>query len=235
MVRILVLNPVVIDVWNELTLKHLKEVAFPGTEVVVRNISKGPKAIESEYDKDYAAHHVVNEVVKASKEGFDAIIINCFDDPGLHASREVCDTLVLGIGETSITTALLLGYRVAIISTGVNAKLLYYRKAVELGIEKRVVYTGGINVGVLDLRKDEGKVMELLLSEGRKAVEDYGADVIVLGCGGFIGMAEKLSEELGVPVVDPTKTTFKVAESLAAMRIKHSRKYLFNRLSLGYP
>ena len=235
MIRILVLNPVATGVWNELTLSHLRKIASPETEIVVRNIEKGPKVIESEYDRDYAAHYVVNEVVKAEKEGFDAIIINCFDDPGLHASREVCSTLVLGIGETSITTALLLGYRLAIISTGINAKLLYYRRAIELGIEKRVAYTSGIDVGVLDLRKDEDRVVKLLIREGRKAVDEYGADVIVLGCGGFIGMARRLSEELGVPVVDPTETTFKVAESLAKIGVKHSRRYLFNRLSRGYP
>ena len=218
-----------------MTLNYLKKIASPSTDVVVRNIKEGPKVIESEYDREYAAHHVVNEAVRADKEGFDAIIINCFDDPGLNAAREVCNTIVLGIGETSIITALLLGYRVAIISTGLNAKLLYYRRAIELGVEKRVVYTGGIDIGVLDLRRNEEKVLKLLINEGNKAVTAHGADVIVLGCGGFIGMASRLSEELGVPVVDPTETTFKVAESLAQLGIKHSKRFLFNRLSCGYP
>jgi len=234
LVRILVLNPVATGAWNELTYNYLRKIAHPNTEVVVRNISEGPKVIESVYDRDYAAHYAVREIIKAEEEGFDAVIINCFDDPGLYAVREVTDTLVLGIGETSITTALLLGFRIAIISTGENAKLLYYRRAVELGIDKRIVYTGGIEIGVFDLRSNEGKVMDLLLSEGGKAVEQYGADVIVLGCSGFIGMAEELSERLEVPVIDPTKVTFKVAESLAKIGIKHSRKHLFNRLRHGY-
>mgnify|MGYP000430341311 CR=1 FL=1 len=235
MIRILVLNPVATEVWNKLTYNCLTKIASPETEIVVRNIKEGPKVIESNYDRDYAAHYVVNEVIKADKEGFNAIIINCFDDPGLYAAREVSNTLILGIGETSINIALLLGFRIAIISTGSNAKLLYYRRAVELGIDKRVVYTGGIDIGVLELRKDEEKVMELLLNEGRKAVDEYGADVIVLGCGGFIGMAEKLSKKLNVPVIDPSEVTFKIAESLARIGIKHSRKHLFNRLNQGYP
>ncbi len=202
--------------------------------VVVRSLKEGPKAIESEYDKNRAAHYVVDKIIKAEKESFNAAIINCFDDPGLQAAREVSNILVLGIGETSIITALLLGYRLAIISTGVYSKLLYYRRAIELGVKKRVAYIGGINVGVLDLRKDENKTMALLVEEGRRAVDTYGADVIVLGCGGFIGMAKKLERELGVPVIGPTETTFKIAESFAGMGVTHSKRHLFNRLRYGH-
>jgi allantoin racemase len=71
------------------------------------------------------------------------------------------------------------------------------------------------------------KTRQLLLDEARKAVEQYYAEVVVLGCSGMIGLAEWLSEKLKVPVIDPTITTFKIAEALASIGLKHSRKYLY--------
>lgn len=201
---------------------------------MVRSLKEGPPAIESEYDRDLAAHHVIKEVLRANEEGFDAIVINCFDDPGLHAAREVSDTLVLGIGETSIITALNLGYRIAIISTGKYSRNVYYRKAAALGILDRVAYTGGVEIEVLDIRKDLNKVKKMLVDEIRKAIEEFGAEVIVLGCGGFIGLAEELTRETKVPVIDPTLITVKVAEALATLKLKHSKLYLFNRIKHPY-
>ena len=226
--RILVINPVSTSAWDRITYEYLKSIAFPRTEVVVRSLKEGPKSIESEYDRDLAARYVVEEVVRAEKEGFDAVVINCFDDPGLHAARERASILVLGIGETSITTALLLGHKIAIISTGRNSRALYHRKALELGVIDRVAYTGGIEVGVLEMREDVDRLKKLVISEARKAIDVYGAEVIVLGCGGFIGLAKDLEKALGVPVIDPTPTTFKIAEALVSIGMKHSKVYLYN-------
>lgn len=227
MPRILVLNPVSTSAWDELTYEHLRSVAFPGTEVVVRSLGDGPASVESEYDRDLASVRVVEEVLRAEEEGFDAVVINCFDDPGLHASRERASILVLGIGETSILTALLLGHRIAIVSTGRSSRALYHRRAMELGVADRVAYTGGVEVGVLEMRRDVGRLKKLVVEEARRAVAEHGAEVVVLGCGGFIGLAREVEEEVGVPVVDPTPTTFKVAEALASLGARHSKAYLY--------
>ena len=232
--RILIINPVGTDLWNDLTLQAVKEVVNPNTEVIVRSLKGAPPAIECDYDRDLAAPYVIKEVIKAGKEGFDAVIINCFDDPGLYAAREVTDILVLGIGETTIVTALLLGYRIAIISTGKHSRNVYYKRAVSLGIADRVVYTSGVDIKVLDLRRNLSKVKSMLIEEINKAVKEYGAEVIVLGCGGFLGLAKELSKELSIPVLDPTLTTVKVAEALTTLGLKHSKIYLFNRLKHPY-
>ncbi len=227
---ILILNPVSIDVWNELTYSYCRKIVSPEIEIHVRNLPKGPKAIEYDYDREIAAFYVIEEVIKADKEGFDAIVINCFDDPGLDAAREVSNKLVLGIGETSMITALLLGHRIAIVSTGEQSIPIYHRKAMTLGIEDRVVHIAGIDVGVLDIRKNIDKIKEILLREIENSVRQHGSEVVILGCGGFIGLAEELSAKAGVPVIDPTMVTVKVAESLVGLRLKHSRIFKYKLL-----
>jgi len=226
-VRIFILNPVSTSIWNQITEKALKQVACSNTELMIGNLDNGPESIESDLDVVLAAPYVVEKVVEAEDKGYDAVVINCFDDPGLEAAREEASMLVLGIGETSIITALHLGYKFAVVSTGEKSKASYDLKALKLGVRDRLAYASGIPIHVLELRRDEEKTKQLLLDEARKAVEQYYAEVVVLGCSGMIGLAGWLSEELNVPVIDPTITTFKIAEALASISLKHSRKYLY--------
>lgn len=224
--RILFLNPVSTTIWNDITERYLKTKAYVGTKIFVENLIEGPESIEAEADVVKAAPLVVEKVLEAEEDGFDAVIINCFDDPGLHAAREKSSILVLGIGETSIIASLHLGYRFAIISTGEKSRIIYELKALKLGVRERLAYCSGIPLRVLDLRTSEEKTKQLLLNEARKAVENYYAEVIVLGCSGMIGLAEELSKELNVPVLDPTITTLKIAEGFLEIGLKHSKKYL---------
>jgi len=221
--RILIINPVNTDIWNEITLSTVKKVICPDTEVIVRNLYEGPQSIEYEYDRDIATPYVIEEVIKANKEGFNAIIINCFDDPGVEAAREISNVLVLGIGETSIIVSLTLGYRIAIISIGKHSNSVYYKKAITLGIKDRIAYVSGIDINILDIRKNVDKVKQMLLNEIEKAISDYGAEVIVLGCSGLIGLAEELSRIVCVPIIDPTLITIKIAEALIKLSIKHNK------------
>jgi len=226
--KLLVIIPVSVDIWDSVTLEIARKVLSPNTEIVVRHIPDAPPYIETEYEKQLAAPLVVREVIKANKEGFHGIVINCFDDPGLEASREVSDIPVFGIGETSLMVATLLGYNIAIIvpSHGEFASIyniIYRRRTSELGIEKRVVHISRVKIPILDLRKDVELVKTTLLDEIKRAVEEYHVDVVVLGCGGFAGLGGELSKFAGIPVIDPLPTTLKVAEALLELGLRHRK------------
>lgn len=221
--KILILNPVSTAIWNETVRQYIEAIASPETSFNVANLDEGPESIEHEHEVVEAAPLTVKRIIEAEREGYRGVIINCFDDPGLHAAREKVSIPVLGIGETSITLALTLAPTIGIISTGSNSKIYYRRKALNLGFTNRIVYCSGIDVGVLELRKNIDTVLEKLYLEGRRAVEDYNARGIVLGCGGFIGVAKRLEEMLKVPVIDPTLITFKFMEGILKLNYTHSR------------
>ena len=54
-------------------------------------------------------------------------------------------------------------------------------------------------------------------------MNEDGAEVLVLGCTGMTGMAERLSHELNVPVIDPIPTAVKLAEMLVGLGLSHSK------------
>ena len=61
---------------------------------------------------------------------------------------------------------------------------------------------------------------------GRVAVEQDGADILVLGCMSMAflpGICEVLTERVGVPVVNPAVAALKTAEAVGSMRISHSK------------
>jgi allantoin racemase len=73
------------------------------------------------------------------------------------------------------------------------------------------------------------KLKESTAREARAAVEEDGAEVIVMGCTAESGFADELSRGLGVPLLDPVVTSWKFAEMQADMYstsgISHSKAY----------
>jgi allantoin racemase len=226
--KILVINPISISKWDTLDKDIVLKYITSNTKVDFINLKDAPETIECFYDDALTAPLVAKAAYNAEKDGYNAIVIGCFDDPGLDASREKVSIPVLGIGETSMTIACLLGHKFAIISVGSNSRAIYERRALELGLINRLAYSCGIESKVLDLRKNENKIKEMIYKEAKKAIEEFGAEVIVLGCGGMIGFSEDLNKMLNVPVIDPLSLTIKIAETLAILGLKHSKAWLYN-------
>lgn len=227
-VKILVINPISIfehDIIDKnIVLKYIPS----NIELDFINLKDAPETIECFYDDALTAPLVAKAAYNAEKNGYDAIVINCFDDPGLDASREKVSIPVLGIGETSMVIACLLGHKFAIVSVGSNSRAIYERRALELGLINRLAYSCGIESKVLDLRKNENKIKEMIYKEAKRSIEEFGAEVIVLGCGGMVGFSEDLTKMLNVPVIDPLPLTINIAETLVTLGLKHSKAWLYN-------
>jgi allantoin racemase len=166
----------------------------------------------------------LQEVEKAAKEGYDGIIIYCYGDPALQAAKQAVRIPVVGLGEASAIFALLLGHKFGILTAGppeAGTFLMDNLKMYEL--DHRCVGVLPIGVPVLDLKEGDEKEKSLLVELGRGLIEK-GADVIVLGCGSILGVAEAASRELGVPVVIPAAAALKMCEAMISMGVAQSKK-----------
>src|SRR6185436_18136299 len=95
-----------------------------------------------------------------------------------------------------------------------------------LGIAALLASVRGIGLSVMDLAKQKPGALEKAAAAARIAVEQDGADVLVLGCMSMAflpGICEALAERVGVPVVNPVVAALKTAEAVASMRISHSK------------
>lgn len=226
--RIRVINPVITKEFEPLTLKEFKALARPDVQIEVVSLSKGPASIESRYDEDLAKPGILEQVKKAEEDGVDAVIINCFGEPGLHSAREIVSIPVIGPFQASMLLASSLGQTISIVTVLKSVVPLIEEKARMLGVKSRIASVRAIEVPVLELEKERAKVQSALLNESKKATMEDKADVIVLGCTGLVGMAKELQNSLkkegfDVPVVDPALASLKLAEILVDLGISHSK------------
>ncbi|MFB0543634.1 MAG: aspartate/glutamate racemase family protein [Candidatus Bathyarchaeia archaeon] len=195
----------------------------PGTEIDSARIEKGPSSIESRYDEILAIPEIVKRVKEAEEEGVDACVINCFGDPGVRASREVVKIPVLGPCESSLLVAASLCNKFSVVTVLKNVIGMIEENAKIYGLSGKLASVRAVDIPVHELHRDNERTARALLEEGKKALEEEGAEVLILGCTGMTGMAERLSKELGVQVIDPLPTAVKFAETLVALGLSHSK------------
>lgn len=224
--KILVIDPIVRENGLLENRQFFKEIARPGTLFDIVSLEKGPRSIETEYDVFYAAPEILRRI-KKNKDDYDAVMINCFDDPALYAAREISDIPILGAGETSMLVACLLGHKFSVISVLQNMPPRIAIKARSIGIESRLASAYGIEVPVLQLHENPRLTAETILATAKQAVKKDKAEVIVLGCTGIAPVAKLLCEKLEVPLIEPASTTFKMAELMVDLGLKHSRAALY--------
>lgn len=219
--RIRVVVPVSTEIWNAGVLEVCQQAADRDTTVEVVNLERGPESIECMYDEETVAPFVIDAVVRAEAEGADAAVIYCFGNPALEGAREAVSIPVVGLGEAAEVAAMPLGDRFGIISTLPEAVPRHYRKARLLGTDGKLAAVVPLGLKVLELG-ERGRVIEAAVAAGRELLA-RGAQVVVLGCGSLLGVADELRKELGVPVVVPAVAAIKLAEAYVKMRSAHSR------------
>lgn len=203
----------------------LNDWADPDVEVEVATPGEGPVSIESDYHAALAIPHILSSIQAGETAGFDAAIISCFSDPGLEPARELVRMPVLASGLCAMHTAALLGHRFSIISPrdGVGRPLEHARR---FGMEAFYVSARGIGLSVMELARDRQAAIERMAEAARLAVEEDGAEVLILGCMSmaFHNVAPDLQAEVGVPVINPAPVSLAMATMLVRQGLSHSKR-----------
>ncbi len=113
--RLLLINPNTTASMTEKVGRAAELVSSAGTEIVARNPATDPASIQGAEDGEAALPGLFEEIDRA--EGFDAIIIACFDDTGLYQARRRTRVPVIGIGEAAYHYAMLVAERFSVVTT----------------------------------------------------------------------------------------------------------------------
>lgn len=223
--KILVINPNTSLEMTEDIKKTISKIKSPNIEVDVLNPDFGPNTLESYYDYSLASFGSLR-LMESVEKNYDGILIACFGDPGLYAMKEKMNSVVLGIAESSIMLANLLGQKFAILAALNKAVSLMTDMVQQYGMNNRCATIEALNLSVEEVEKNKEESIRKLILVGEKAISK-GADVLILGCAGMTGMKDEIEKRLGVPVLDPVECGYQLLEMLVKNDYKISKKGLY--------
>lgn len=199
----------------------LNQICRPGTQVTVRTLPRGPEHLEYRYYEALVLADVLAEVQRAEQEGFDATILGCFYDVGLQEAREITENMVVAApAESCCHLACQLGDRFSVI-VGRRKWIPQMRQMIKsYGLDTRLASFRPVNLGVQELHKDPAETARRIEEQARLAVEQDGAEVILLGCTMGYGFFREVQQRLSVPVLDPAAVPLKSAEFRVDLRKK---------------
>ena len=213
-----------------------RRVLHPDTELAFRapraGLSLGTDGLEyhrNPYYEHLIAGAVVDTIASAESEGFDAFVINCFDDPGLKQARSLFETPVFGLVEPTFSWAAQLGAKFGALVPDMPGQVSYVTRQIEqLGLAHRLIANGvraerrRFVESFGEALRDTTQMIDRLARQAREMV-DEGADVIVIACGGLGQICGNAGfhtlEHRGalIPVVNPLTTAVKTAEMAGAI------------------
>jgi allantoin racemase len=138
----------------------------------------------------------------------------------------VLDIPVVSPGKASMLFALSLGSKFSVLAQWPPALVRYKKALAEYGLAQHCASVRSFDVppdfdSLMDGKQE--KVFPKMLEVCMRCVNEDGADVICLGSTTMHQAATWLAERLPVPLVNPGPLTYKLVESLLALKLTHSR------------
>jgi Asp/Glu/hydantoin racemase len=215
--RLLVMNPNISESVSALIRAEAERSMSPGTLITMLTAPFGVAYIETRFESLLGAVACA-QLAAEHHAGHDAIIVAAFGDPGLAALREVMPVPVLGLTESALASACLLGHRFSIIAISQRIQA-WYREEVEAnGLVGRLASIRALNRPLAAIGNVQGEHADALRELCERAVAEDGAEVIILAGAPLAGLARTLRGQLPVPVVDGVSSAVRHAESMVALQ-----------------
>lgn len=193
--KLLLINPNISDSVSALIRSEAERSASPGTHIEVLTAPFGVAYIETRFEAligGYAAAQLAAE----HHAQYDAVVVAAFGDPGQMALREVLPLPVTGLTDAALASACLLGQRISIIAISQRIQA-WYREVVEsYGLGSRLASIRALDRPLASIGAVQDEHAQALQALAERAVDEDGADVIVLAGAPLAGLARTLRGRL---------------------------------------
>ena len=184
--------------------------------------------------------HIMGQVERY-RGNYDAIVVNHHSDGGIEAVRVMVDVPVVGIGEAQAWIAGYLVDRFSIVTFGDghrrldrkivrNVGLLDRLASIRVPNEELAQFTGGGFLGGVFDDENLPRTQEIIIGQCVKAVEEDGAQAVLLG-GSPVGyLMPKLASEAKkrladrghgeIPIIEPMSAAFHLAKMMVGLGLR---------------
>jgi allantoin racemase len=218
--------------YRAMLAEHAARVGAKDTVVDLHGLRPGtyPKGmapidmVGHRYATRLADIQVIENIVQAEKDGYDAVAISCFLDPGLEEARTLVSIPVVSSCETALLMSSLVGRTVGLVTLN-EAMARYLRHLVgEYGFTGRVKFIEPmdppINEHELDLAFAGSKAFVERFSRDVMRLAGSGVDVII-PAEGVLNIAlvkNGVTTVNGMTILDSYGALIKLTESAVALQ-----------------
>ncbi|MGF9694033.1 aspartate/glutamate racemase family protein [Rhizobium sp. 0TCS1.26] len=207
---ILVINPNSSETVTEGLRQALSGFSFPGgPQIECVTIRHGPPGVVTQRHVDEAALHTA-AVIEARPDA-SAYVLACYSQPGLDLARSITRRPVYGIQDAGVLSALALADTFGVIAVAEASIPRHLRNLRRLGVDNRLAGEVALEGSVSVAESGHGEESYGLLLRAAQKLKALGAGAIVLGCAGMSGHRQRLEEELGLAIIDPTQAAVAMA------------------------
>jgi allantoin racemase len=210
-----------------------RKVLRPDTELGFKSVKTGLGEIRDYYSSYFNLLNksdIVNQFIEAEKEGYEAAMVDCFEDPGVAEAREIVNIPIVGPGETALLMGCLFGQKLGFVN--LNEPKLFPKNEEFIrknGLWDRAVTSPVRGISISTLKAfSRGWLLHNIITDAvdekaQELIRD-GANVVIVSCCGLgpICTLGGLSRARGteVPILDPIAISLKTAEMLAELTNK---------------
>jgi allantoin racemase len=203
-----------------------RDLLGPETDVECVPVRNSATLVDSQYEALVFDMYIAEAGLRAEEEGYDAVVMDTVSDSGLSALRSRLSIPVMGPGLVSYAVAIMLGKRFSIVTMWDKWRHLYEKNLDTYHLWEKCASIRAVNippdVEALFTGKEE-EMFRTLTEEARKAIDEDGADVILLGSTTMHQAGDYMAEHLPAPVINPGPVAIKLTETLVALGLSHSK------------
>ena len=173
--------------------KAIASCVDPGTEVHVQGITDSSGfGVHYRFLEYQDMKEIIYNAIRAEKEGYDAFLIANSSDAGLREAREMVNIPVLGLSETSMHIACMMGASFGLVTVSEKWTPRNMENVRRCGLESRMVGAEPLNSSPTELRKAMGDkalrdqlvadfmaAAKRLIARGAEVIIPAGGDIIV--------------------------------------------------------
>lgn len=220
--KLLFINPNTSAHLTEMGARVARAIARPETEIIAATGRFGARYLTTRASATIAAHAVLDTFAREGQEA-DAVVIACFGDPGLFALRELSPVPVVGMAEASCHLASTLGRKFSIVTGGHAWGPMLEEFVAAIGLSANLASVRTVPQSGADIAAMPDDALASLKATCLEAVEEDGAEAVILGGLGLAGLAQRIAGDIPVPLIDNVVAAVRVAEAATTLGTTKAR------------
>ena len=222
----------------------LDRVRDPGTEIHVAGITEiGGTGDQFRYLEYLETGEVLKNVHRAVREGFDAFLIGNIADPGLQEAREIADIPVLGLCESALHVACMMGANFSLVTINEKFSPRIVENVRRYGLQGRLAAVNRMQVERLtDLGAafEDDEARDRILVQFHRAARsnsEAGAEVVIAAGGVVMALLAHadVHQSAGMPILNGITNLVTLGEAAVKLHRLMGGRFTSKRCTYAPP